>query len=143
MMEKANQKLINQFVSLMPMFDIIIHCTLAALLFCIGLAGWVNWPFIWSTLTGMVIAAAGGLAIGITALRYLARSKGSREIILGLIITSGIGVLTIGYLYIVHIQESKLAIGTFTRAVNQSFIFGEFLIAQLSGIKLAKTLFPD
>jgi hypothetical protein len=120
---------------------IILQCILVILLLCTGLTGWIHWSLILSTLLGMLIAAVGGIAIGITAQRFLGHSRNNLETFVGLAATVGIGVLTIGYLYIIHIKNPMGSIGTLPRTVEQTVIFLEFLLSQISGIKLADHIF--
>jgi hypothetical protein len=122
--------------------DIILHFSLIIALLVGGLFGWINWFLIQSTLLGMLVAAAGGIIIGFFANRYLGNSRNNREIILGMTTTVGLGVLTIGYLYIFYIKGPMSSIGTLERTVKQIFIFLEFLIAHLSGFRLGKRFLP-
>lgn len=140
-MDKTNPRSISQFSKRKSSVDIILHSVLVAVLICFGLTGWTDWSTIESTLLGMVIAAFGGIIIGIFAQRYLAQGQGNREVIFGLVMTAGIGVITIGYLYIIYIKGPMKSIGTVDRAVKQSFIFLEFLVAHISGIKLGEMLY--
>jgi hypothetical protein len=120
--------------------DIILQLTLVILLLLAGGIKLLGWSVIWSTVTGMLIAAAGGIVNGITAHHYLATNRGTRDTFLGMAFVVGIGVLTIGYLYIFHIKGPMNSIGTFSRTIEQSFIFLEFLFAQISGIRLDKLI---
>ncbi|MDF1513813.1 MAG: hypothetical protein P1S60_08395 [Anaerolineae bacterium] len=120
-----------------------IHGILVLILLAAGFIGIVRWHIIGSTLIGMVMAAAGGTAIGCCALRLLGHHRHIRDILTGLILTTGIGTLTIGYLYIFYIKGPVSSIGTPDRAVKQVFIFVEFLVAQASGIAVAKSIFPN
>ncbi len=138
-MDKTNTKSDNRLNYLIKRIgDIVLHCVLVVLLLCTGIIGWINWSVIRWTLIGMLVAAVGGIAIGLTAHRYLAHNKNNREAFLGMVATTGIGVLSIGYLYIIHIKGPMKSIGTLNRTVEQTFIFLEFLIAHISGIRLGK-----
>ena len=123
--------------------DLLLHCILGILLALLGVFGWVAQDVIVSTFTGMLIAAIGGIAVGIFAYRYLGRGNGNTETLFGLAITVGIGVITIGYIYFIHIKGSMKSIGTLDRTLNQSLIFIEFLFAQISGIRIGKWLFRN
>jgi hypothetical protein len=118
--------------------DIILHCLLAVLLLFTGVIGWIDWHIIQSTFIGMLVAAVGGTVLGMVALRYLGESRSNRETLFGLVVTVGLGVLTIGYLYIFYIKGPMKSIGTLNRMVKQTFIFLEFLFAHISGIRLGK-----
>ena len=120
--------------------DIIFQCLLTGLLLLVGIAGWIDWLLIRSTIVGILIAAVGGIAIGVVAHRYLGNSRNNRDTLFGLIVTVGLGVLTIGYLYIIHIKGPMNSIGTLNRTVKQTFIFLEFLFAHISGIRLSKLI---
>ena len=111
----------------------LLHSLLVITLLVAALTQILPWTLVRSTFIGMVIAAAGGLVIGLISRRYLANSKNNRETILGVVAVVGIGVMTIGYIYIVHIKGPMSTIGTLHRAVEQTYIFLEFLIAQASG----------
>jgi hypothetical protein len=116
--------------------DIILQLFLIVVLLFAGTVGWIPWSVIGSSLLGMVLAAAGGLSIGAVAYRFLGRGQNNREILTGMIVSVGLGILTIGYLYIVHIKGPMNTIGTPSRTVKQTFIFLEFLLAHVSGIRL-------
>jgi hypothetical protein len=120
--------------------DVILQAMMVIMLLLAGVIKLLGWAVIWSTVTGMLIAAAGGIVNGLTAHHYLASSRSTRDTFLGMALTVGIGVLTIGYLYIFHIQGPMKSIGTFSRTIKQFFIFLEFLLAQISGIRLDKQI---
>mgnify|MGYP006306452739 CR=1 FL=1 len=89
-----------------------------------------------ATLTGILIAASGGIVAGITAERFLHRGRGELENLVGLGLTTFVGVLTVGYLYIGHIRGPMSSIATFPRAIRQGLSFLAFLMAQGTGILL-------
>lgn len=120
--------------------DILLHCLLVIFVLFTGITGWISWQVIRLTLLGMLVAAVGGVLVGIAAQRFLANSKSTRETLLGMVVTTGIGVLTIGYLYIFYIKGPMKSIGTLDRTVEQTLIFLEFLIAHISGIRLGRLL---
>ena len=118
--------------------DLYLHAVLVLALLCSRAVGWIDWSTFRSTLIGMMIAAVGGIVIGLVAYRYLGNYRNNREVLVGMVLTVGFGVLTIGYLYIIHIKGPMSSIGTINRAVKQVIIFTEFLFAHISGIKLGK-----
>lgn len=118
--------------------DIILHSLLVVILLIAAIPGWVHWSVIQKTLIGMLVAGLGGVALGFAAHRFLANSHTTPEALFGMFITTALGVLTVGYLYIIYIQGPMKSIGTLDRTVEQTFIFLEFLIAQISGIRLGK-----
>jgi hypothetical protein len=99
--------------------------------------GWIGDGLTMPTLVGCGIAAAGGLLTGLAAERFLHRGRNGAEHLIGLAATTALGVLTIGYLYLVHIRGPMSSIGTLSRAVSQILIFVEFLTAQAAGVLLA------
>ncbi len=90
-----------------------------------------------STLVGCLIAAAGGLLTGLAAERLLHRGKGSTEQLIGLAVTTALGLLTIGYLYLVHLRGPMEAIDTPQRIVAQLTAFLTYLTAQAAGIVIS------
>ena len=104
-----------------------------------GIAGHV----IGRTLVGMLGAAIGGLAAGVTAKRFVARGKSDGEVVFGLLATTAIGVVAIGYFYLFYIEKDMQTILTPARNVEQMSIFVEFLAAQYAGSLWAQRLFPQ
>jgi hypothetical protein len=96
-----------------------------------------------STLAGIPIALTGGLLAGALAEALVNRSKGTVQTLLGLALSAGIGVLTIGYIYLIHIRGPLSSIGTFSRAVEQVIPFMAFLTAQGAGILLSPVVLPS
>ena len=138
-MDKTNAKYVNRTKgAIIRNTDIVVHFFLVVVLLLTGIFGWIDWSLIRSTLIGMLLAAVGGIAIGMIANRYLGNSHNNGEILIGMTVTVGLGVLTIGYLYIVYIKGPMESIGTLNRTVQQTLIFIEFLIAHISGIRLGK-----
>jgi hypothetical protein len=110
------------------------------LLLPVWLLSWVDIQTAIWTLVGIAAAIAGGLVGGVTAERFLRRGQGSLEQIFGVGATTAVGVVTVGYLYVVHIQGPMASIGTFSRAVEQTLIFLAFLTAQGAGVLLGPRL---
>jgi len=108
----------------------------------VSLVGGVTGHIIGRTLLGMLGAAAGGLAAGITVKRFLAHGKNNGEVLFGLAATTAIGVVAIGYLYMFYIDSDMQAIRTLARNVEQTSIFVEFIAAQYAGTLWAMRLFP-
>jgi hypothetical protein len=98
---------------------------------------WLDAPAATSALVGCAIAAVGGLLTGTVAERLLHRGEGSTQQLLGVVLTSVLGVLTIGYLYLVHLRGPMTAITTPERIVSQTLVFLAFLAAQAAGILAA------
>jgi hypothetical protein len=112
-------------------------------LFIVGLLSRVACGVIGHTLVGMVGAAVGGIAAGVTAKRFIAHGKTSGEVVFGLGATTAIGVVAIGYIYLFYIESAMQTILTPARNVAQTFIFVEFLAAQYAGTLWAQRLFPN
>ncbi len=111
-------------------------------LFLVGWIGRVSGAVLVHTLLGMTGAAVGGVAAGITAKRFLANGKNTLETLWGLGVTTAIGLVTIGYMYLFYIQKDMQTILALPRNVEQTFIFVEFLTAQYAGILWAGRWFP-
>ncbi len=94
------------------------------------------------TLSGLAIAAIGGLLAGMVAERLMHRGNSGAAQAIGLVMTTGIGVVTIGYLYLFHIRGPMATIGTLNRTVEQGLIFVHFLTAQAAGAILSFHLLP-
>ena len=94
------------------------------------------------TLLGMLGAAIGGLAAGITVKRFLAHGKNDLEMFFGVGATTAIGVIAIGYLYMFTIDTAQSNAPTLARNVEQTFVFVEFLTAQYTGTLWAHRVFP-
>lgn len=104
--------------------------------------GWIGAAKAVDTLVGILIAAAGGVITGVVAERLLRRGRNGAENLLGVALTTALGVLTIGYLYVVHIQGPMSSIGALDRAVQQVLIFIQYLTAEGAGALLAPILIP-
>lgn len=108
----------------------------------VSLVGRVAGYVIGRTLLGMLGAAVGGLAAGITAKRFLAHGKSNGEVLFGLGAVTAIGIIAIGYFYLFYIDNAMQTILTLARNVEQASIFVEFLTAQYAGTLWAQRLFP-
>lgn len=91
---------------------------------------WIDAATVRSALTGIAIAAIGGAATGLVAERFLHRGRNEVENMAGLIGVTMLGLLTIGYLYLIHIRGPMATIGLLPRAVQQVLGFAEYLTAQ-------------
>ena len=97
---------------------------------------WLDREAAASTVAGCVIAAIGGVLAGAAAERLLHHGEGTTQQLVGLTLTTALGVLTIGYLYLVHLRGPMAAIGTPERSISQTLTFVAFLSAQAAGILL-------
>jgi hypothetical protein len=109
----------------------------------VSLVGRVAGYVIVHTLLGMLGAAAGGLASGVTVKRFMAHGKNNGEALFGLGAVTAIGVVAIGYFYLFYIDNAMQTILTLPRNVEQASIFVEFLTAQYAGTLWAQRLFPQ
>ncbi len=109
----------------------------------VSLVGRVAGHVIGRTLVGMLGAAIGGVAAGVTVKRFVAHGKGNGEVLFGLGATTAIGVVAIGYFYLFYIDKDMQNILTLARNVEQVSIFVEFLTAQHAGTLWAQRLFPQ
>ncbi len=109
----------------------------------VSLLGRIAGHVVERTLFGMLGAAVGGLAVGVTVKRFVAHGKGNGEVLFGLGATTAIGVVAIGYFYLFYIDKDMQNIRTLARNVEQAFIFVEFLTAQYAGTLWAQRLFPQ
>jgi len=107
-----------------------------------SLVGRVAGQVIGRTLLGMLGAAIGGLAAGVTVKRFIAHGKGNGEVLFGLGVTTAIGVVALGYFYLFYIDKDMQNIRTLARNIEQVSIFVEFLTAQYAGTLWAQRLFP-
>ena len=103
-------------------------------LLVVRLLGGIDAQTLGHTLTGLPVALAGGLLAGAAAEVLLHRSTATLRTLLGMALTAGIGVLTIGYLYLFHIRGPMSSIGALPRAVEQLTLFVAFLLAQGAGM---------
>ncbi|MGC9397101.1 MAG: hypothetical protein ACP5J4_19835 [Anaerolineae bacterium] len=108
----------------------------------VSLVGGVAGRVVGRTLVGILGAAVGGLAAGVTVKRFVAHGKNNGEVVFGLIATTAIGVVTIGYFYLFYIENDMQTILTLARNVEQMSIFVGFLAAQYAGTVWAQRLFP-
>lgn len=107
-----------------------------------GLIAGISAAVIAHTLVGMVGVTIGGLAAGVTAKRFLAHAKGDGEVLYGLGAVTAIGVVAIGYIYLFYIDNDMRTIGTPARAIEQTSIFVEFVLAQYVGTLWAERFLP-
>lgn len=112
----------------------------------LALLGWIQPGVVVSTYIGMLGAIIGGVTLGITAKRFLAHSRDWRELLFGILASIAIGVIAIGYIYLVHLKNPFQSMSSLPRIVEQSSIFITFLLAQLVGAQwsmpVLKTVFP-
>jgi hypothetical protein len=94
-------------------------------------------------LTGAGVAALGGILTGLVVDRFIKRKQGDVELLVGLSLATAFGVLTVGYLYLIHIRGPIASIGDTDRAVEQITVFLTYLFAQALGIQLAESVLPD
>jgi uncharacterized membrane protein YhaH (DUF805 family) len=109
----------------------------------VSLVGRIAGYVIGHTLLGMLGAAVGGLASGVTVKRFMAHGKSNGEVLYGLGAVTAIGVVAIGYIYMFYIDNAVQTILTLARNVEQASIFVEFLTAQYAGTLWAQRLFPQ
>ncbi len=96
-----------------------------------------------STFVGILGATAGGIASGVTARRFLARPRNDGDTLYGLLVVTGIGMIAIGYLYLVHLNRPLHTVTRLERIVEQTAIFLTFVAAQGVGILWAERIFPE
>ena len=89
-----------------------------------------------STLIGCGIATIGGLLSGAIAERLLHRGRSGADHVAGIVATTTVSVMTVGFIYLVQLQGPVDAIGMSARAVEQVLAFTQFLTAQAAGIML-------
>ena len=114
-----------------------------AVLLVAGLIAGISAAVIGHTLVGMLGAAIGGLAGGVTAKRFLANARNDGEVLYGIGAVTAIGVVAIGYIYLFYIDNALRTIGTPERAIEQACIFVEFLAAQYVGTLWAERFLPE
>lgn len=114
-----------------------------ALLLLTRLLGGIGADVIRHTFAGLPVIVIGGLLAGIAAERLLHRSSGTISTLLGLALVGGLGVLTIGYIYLFRIQGPMSTITTVPRAAEQLALFLAFLLAEGAGILLAPIVLPS
>jgi hypothetical protein len=112
-------------------------------MFGVSLVGRVAGYVVGHTLLGMLGAAIGGLAAGVTVKRFVAHGKNDGEVVFGLGATTAIGVVAIGYFYLFYLGEDRQGILTLSRNVEQISIFVEYLTGQYAGTLWAQRLFPQ
>ena len=109
----------------------------------VSLVGRVAGYVVGHTLLGMLGAAIGGLAAGVTVKRFVAHGKNDGEVVFGLGATTAIGVVAIGYFYLFYLGEDRQGILTLARNVEQISIFVEYLTGQYAGTLWAQRFFPQ
>ena len=87
----------------------------------------IPWQRVPHLLLGLAIGLLGGMAAAGVARATLRDPHTNLQLILGFVLTGLIGTLTIGYLYVFHIDSAMANITTPTRIVEQSTAFVEFL----------------
>lgn len=87
-------------------------------------------------ISGYGIAAVGGILSGAVAERLLHRGRTGLQQLTGLIATTVVSVVTIGYIYIFHMGAPMASIGSTERALQQLLMFTQFLLAQAAAILL-------
>lgn len=112
-------------------------------MFGVSLVGRVAGYVVAHTFLGMLGAAIGGLAAGVTVKRFVAHGKNDGEVVFGLGATTAIGVVAIGYFYLFYIEKDMRTILTLARNVEQISIFVEYLTGQYAGTLWAQRLFPQ
>ena len=95
------------------------------------------------TVKAVGIAALGGALTGIVADRFIRRKRGDVELLTGLSLATALGVLTVGYLYLIQIRRPMASIGEVDRAVQQITAFLTYLFAQAVGIQIARRIIPN
>ena len=114
-----------------------------AALLAIRLIQSVDAETIQSTLAAMPVALGGGILAGAAAEALVNRSRSTLQTLVGLGLSAGIGVLTIGYINLIHIRGPMSSVGTLSRTVEQVTLFVAFLTAQGAGILLAPVVLPS
>ena len=111
--------------------------------FILWIVGAIRADTLSETAQGAIVATLGGILTGSVADRFIRRKRGDLELIVGLALTTAIGVLTIGYLYLIHIQGPMSSIGEIDRATEQITVFLTYLFAQILGIQIIKWTITD
>lgn len=109
----------------------------------LALMGWIPVATVGSTFVGVIGATVGGITSGVTAWRFLARPRNDGEAIFGVLAVTAIGVVAIGYIYLVHLNQSTQTITRPERIVEQTASFLTFVAAQSVGILWAKRIFSE
>lgn len=109
----------------------------------IWMAGGIQQGTFSDTLLGAGIAALGGVLTGIVGDRFIRHNRSDIELLIGLALATVLGVLTIGYLYLIHIRGPMASIGQLDRAVEQITVFLTYLFTQAVGIRLTRRFIPD
>lgn len=109
----------------------------------LAFAGWIPAHTIISTALGVFGVSIGGLAVGVTARRYLAWSRHEGETLFGLGAVTATGVVAMGYIYLFHLPNPIATVTDPARVVEQTAIFVTFLGAQVVGILWAERIFPE
>ncbi|MGC9346615.1 MAG: hypothetical protein ACP5JG_00635 [Anaerolineae bacterium] len=101
------------------------------------LLGWLSQDLAIKILMGIAVADVGGVGAGFVEERLLGRPRNDAEQLVGIAAATTIGVLTIGYLYLVHIRGPMSTVGNLNRAVEQVLIFLGYLTSQAAGMLLS------
>jgi len=109
----------------------------------IRMAGGIGSNLMSDILTGAGVAALGGILTGLVVDRFIRRNRGDVELLIGLSLATAFGVLTVGYLYLIHIRGPIASIGDTDRAVEQITVFLTYLLAQTLGIQIAEKVLPN
>ncbi len=129
-----------QLLDLIPLLLTFLPLLVATILW---MAGGIQTGTLSKTLAGAGITAIGGVATGIVADRFIRRKRSDIELLVGLALATLLGVLSIGYLYLIHLRGPMSSIGQLDRAVEQIAAFLTYLFAQAVGIQIARRSIPD
>jgi hypothetical protein len=109
----------------------------------IRLMGGIRAETLSETVKGAGGAALGGILTGMVADRFIRRKRGDVELFIGLSLATALGVLTIGYLYLIQIRGPIASIGDVNRSVEQVTAFLTYLFSQTVGIQIARRTVPN
>ncbi len=85
---------------------------------------------------GMLVAALGGLVSGTVGQRMLRQPQGELQIAIGVAATTLLASITVGYLYLIHLDGPLAELGTLSRAIEQVIPFVGFLTGMAAGVIL-------
>ena len=129
-----------QFRNLTPILITLLPLFVAVL---IRIGGGIRPDTLSQTVKAVGIAALGGILTGIVADRFIRRKRGDVELLIGLSLATALGVLTVGYLYLIQIRGPMASIGEVDRTVQQVTAFLTYLFAQAVGIQVARRIIPN